>query len=159
MQLLISDANIFIDLEEGNLLDKLFLLPYTFKTPDILYAEELEAEHSHLMAMGLTLTEVNEQSLSYAMGLISQHKATSTNDCFALVCAKQEACPLLTGDDALRKLAHQEGVVVMGTVWIIEQMVHQAIIDKATAETAYIKMKQAGRRLPWKHALQRLSEM
>lgn len=37
MQLLISDANILIDLEEGELLNELFQLPYQFKVPDILF--------------------------------------------------------------------------------------------------------------------------
>jgi len=33
MQLLISDANILIDLEEGELLAQLFTLPYRFRPP------------------------------------------------------------------------------------------------------------------------------
>lgn len=53
MQLLISDANILIDLEEGELLGLLFQLPYQFSVPDILFAEELEAQHAHLPGMGL----------------------------------------------------------------------------------------------------------
>lgn len=47
MQLLISDANILIDLEEGELLNELFQLPYQFKVPDILFFEELEDQHAH----------------------------------------------------------------------------------------------------------------
>ena len=35
MQLLISDANILIDMEEGNLLAQMFQLPYSFSIPDI----------------------------------------------------------------------------------------------------------------------------
>jgi hypothetical protein len=38
MQLLISDANILIDLEEGGLLEVFFRLPYQFSVPDILFA-------------------------------------------------------------------------------------------------------------------------
>lgn len=59
MQLLISDANILIDLEEGDLFDVLFQLPYRFCVPDILFAEELEAQHSHLVEMGLALRELD----------------------------------------------------------------------------------------------------
>jgi len=58
-QLLISDANILIDMEEGELLTQLFQLPYQFAIPDILFAEELEEEHVHLPAMGLTLEELS----------------------------------------------------------------------------------------------------
>ena len=42
MQLLISDANILIDMEEGELLPQMFQLPYNFSIPDILFYEELE---------------------------------------------------------------------------------------------------------------------
>lgn len=45
-QLLISDANILIDMEEGELLTQLFQLPYQFAIPDILFVEELEEEHT-----------------------------------------------------------------------------------------------------------------
>ncbi|WP_223811888.1 PIN domain-containing protein [Pseudomonas oryziphila] len=55
MQLLISDANILIDLEEGELLAQLFTLPYQFTVPDILYFDELEAQHAHLLRLGLEL--------------------------------------------------------------------------------------------------------
>lgn len=48
MQLLISDANILIDLEEGQLIELMFQLPYQFSIPDVLFEEELEEEHQHL---------------------------------------------------------------------------------------------------------------
>lgn len=44
MLLLISDANILIDMEAGKLLEKLFLLPFNFAIPDILYWEEIQPE-------------------------------------------------------------------------------------------------------------------
>lgn len=53
MQLLISDANILIDLEEGGLLRQLFGLPYEFRVPDILFYEELEDQHGYLVDLGL----------------------------------------------------------------------------------------------------------
>jgi len=159
VQILISDANIFIDLEDGELLDKLFQLKFTFKTPDILYSEELEDQHSHLIGWGLELSELNSKTMSYAMALIAKSSGPSTNDCFALASAKQENCPLLTGDDALRKLAKKEGVVVMGTIWIVEQMVHSELITVDEAKYAYSKMQSSGRRLPWDLAYQRLEEI
>ncbi len=42
MRLLISDANILIDMESGELMDKLFALPMQFGIPDLLYYEEIE---------------------------------------------------------------------------------------------------------------------
>lgn len=159
MQLLISDANILIDLEEGELLGAFFQLPYRFSIPDILYFEELEEQHSHLLALGLTLGELTPESMTYAIELIGQGSKASRNDCFALALAKQEACPLLTGDSALRELAENNSVIVMGTIWVVEILVRQGIIDIEAARGAYTRMRSNGRRLPWGIAFDRLSTL
>ena len=114
-QLLISDANILIDMEEGGLLEAMFQLPFDFATPDILFFEELEEEHAHLPDLGLALKEVSSESMMYAMQLTGTYTQASSNDCFALALAKQEQCPLLTGDMALRKAAEKEAAIVKGT--------------------------------------------
>lgn len=158
MQLLISDANILIDLEEGELLELLFRLPYQFSVPDILFAEELEDQHSHLPGMGLLLGELEPQSMVYAFELIQRVKGPSRNDCFALALAKQKNCPLLSGDRALRQVAEAEAVVVMGTIWLVEEMILRDIISIEQARSAYQRMRANARRLPWDKALQRLDE-
>lgn len=159
MQLLISDANILIDLEEGLLLESFFRLPYLFKVSDLLFEEELRAQHQHLLGLGLLLGELTSDSMLYAFSLRQRYMGPSTNDFFALALAKQEQCPLLTGDMALRTTAEKEAVVVLGTLWVVEQMVTHQIIDKLTALAAYEKMQQAGRRLPWQLAKQRIEQM
>jgi hypothetical protein len=44
---MVSDANILLDIEVGELVAAMFRLPYRFVVPDVLYAEELAARHSH----------------------------------------------------------------------------------------------------------------
>ncbi|MEX0615310.1 MAG: PIN domain-containing protein, partial [Methylophaga sp.] len=112
MQLLISDANILIDLEEGQLIALLFELPYNFSTPDILFVEELEQQHEYLLDLGLTTRELTGQSMMQVVTLTQKYTNPSRNDCFALALAKQESCPLVTGDKALRAAAANEGVLV-----------------------------------------------
>ncbi len=46
MLLLISDANILIDIEDGNLTSVIFRLPYEIAVPDILFELELRERHS-----------------------------------------------------------------------------------------------------------------
>ena len=41
MLLMVSDANILLDIEVGELVATMFRLPYRFVVPDVLYAEEL----------------------------------------------------------------------------------------------------------------------
>jgi hypothetical protein len=110
MQLLISDANILIDLEEGDLLDVSFRLPYQFSVPDILFAEELEAQHAHLVTLGLGVRGLSSEAMRDAAELIRRSRGASRNDCFALALARQEKCPLLTGDRDLRALAEAERI-------------------------------------------------
>ena len=97
-QLLISDANILIDLEDGILITELFKLPFQFQVPDLLFVDELEADHGYLLEHGLQLGELTPESMTEIESLVQRYKQPSRYDCFALALAKQEACPLLTGD-------------------------------------------------------------
>lgn len=158
MQLLISDANIFIDLEEGQLLEKTFQLAYNFAIPDILYYEELASEHRNLIDLGLQIRSLTSESLNMASTLIQRYPKPSRNDCFALMLAKQENCPLLTGDKNLRAAAENERTVVYGTIWLVEKMIIQKVISPKTAKKAYCQMKTQERRLPWDTAFRRLQQ-
>lgn len=157
-QLLISDANILIDLEDGELITQLFSLPYYFSVPDMLYYDELEQQHNYLLALGLQIGELNPHSMQQAEMLCQHYTQPSRYDCFALVLAKQEQCPLLTGDKNLRKAAENELVEVHGTLWVVNGLLEHQLITPETARAAYQKMKAKGRRLPWSFAEQNIKD-
>ncbi|RLA50756.1 MAG: DUF3368 domain-containing protein [Gammaproteobacteria bacterium] len=159
MQLLISDTNIIIDLKEGELLEDFFRLPYQFSVPDILFSDELEERHANLLGLGLKVSELTEDSMIKAFGLVDKYNGPSRNDCLALMLAMQENCPLLTGDGQLKKAAENEGVLVMGTLWVVEELVKREIISILSASEAYEKMREGGSRLPWGLAEERLSHL
>ena len=159
MQLLVSDANILIDLEEGDLLTAFFDLPYEFSVPDILFYEELEEQHAHLLEMGLAVRELTSETMHYAFELTQKASGPSRNDCFAIALAKQEHCPLLSGDKALRKLADKELINTKGTIWIVTRLIEEQLITVTDAKDAYDKMKAAGRRLPWQVAEEELRKL
>ncbi|WP_287831557.1 DUF3368 domain-containing protein [Idiomarina sp.] len=148
-QVLVSDANILIDMEEGELLTTFFALPFEFIIPDILFEEELVDEHPHLPELGLKLEELSGELMAKVFELIAVHAKPSRNDMFAMCLAMERGCPLLTGDKDLRVAAQQEGVLVKGTIGMVEAMIQQNIITVDQAEAAYQAMKNAGRRLPW----------
>ncbi len=162
--LLISDANILIDMADGGLLQEMFRLKETFAVPDVLYEEELATCHPELPSLGLVTMALEGEGVIEAFRLSSSsagRAAPSQNDLFALMLAKQEGCPLLTGDRRLRELAvkeHKE-VELRGTLWLVEQMVTEQLISVDEARTAYQKMKEAGSRLPWKEAERRLKAL
>lgn len=159
MQLLISDANILIDMEEGQLLHAMFNLPFAFQTPDMLFADELAELHPHLPGYGLQLGILNPASMDRVSQLGLKYKNTGRYDCMALALAQQEQCTLLTGDQNLTKAAKAEKVETRGSIWLVEQLVVHRIITIDAARHSYTQMEANGRRLPWKQARQRLNEL
>lgn len=156
MRLLVSDANILIDMEEGGLLLSMFSLDCQFIIPDILFVEELSELHAHFLEYGLAQRALSAESMLDAMQMAQAYSHPSRNDLFALSLAKQESCSLLTGDQHLRMAAEKEGVNVHGTIWLVEEMVIKGKISASIAKAAYEKMSRTGRRLPWKKAIERL---
>lgn len=152
MQLLISDANILIDMEEGGLLAPMFSLDCQFAVPDVLFYEELEAQHGHLLGLGLKVQRMQADLVLRVSVLAAQYPKPGRNDLFALALAEHEKCPLLTGDAALRSAAEKEQLEVKGTLWLVEEMVRAGRISIAIAKNAYKLMREKGRRLPWDKA-------
>lgn len=135
-RLLISDANILIDMEKGGITRQMFQLDAMFAVPNMLYEEELRADHPELPALGLQSFELSAKTVAYAEKLIVKHSHTgaSINDLLALALAWQEKTALLTGD---------------GTLWLVEQLINAKILTVKQAAAAYAKMKATGRWLPW----------
>ena len=150
-QLLVSDANVLIDMDAGGLLKAMFALDYDFAVPDILFEEELKAQHPELPRFGLKSLELKEKAVEYTAELAVEYERTgvSRNDLIALALASQETCPLLTGDSRLRRVCEDKEVDVHGTLWLVGQMMEQKVIGLAAARRAYRAMRDAGRRLPW----------
>lgn len=157
--LLISDANVIIDMQDGGLLEAMFQLEETFAVPDLLYAEELEQQHPHLPRLGLQIKALSGESVAKAMALKQHYSGPSTNDLFSLELARECQCPLLTGDKALRNAANKEKVELRGTLWLVEQLVQERIITVVVARKAYQKMRDAGSRLPWAEVERRLKAL
>jgi predicted nucleic acid-binding protein len=149
-KLLISDANIFIDMEVGGLTKQMFRLKeYEFAVPDVLYETELKDNHSGLPKLGLRRIELQPPAIEETVALGTKYPKPGRIDLMALALAKQEQCPLLTGDHRLREAGIAEGVAVFGTLWLVGEMLRAKIITQKDARSAYAEMKESGRRLPW----------
>jgi predicted nucleic acid-binding protein len=149
MLLLISDANILIDMEDGHLAPVVFRLPYAIAVPDILFELELKQRHSRLLDLGLQVKSLSSESVKKTEFLTQQYPRPSMMDHSALALALQERCPLLTGDKHLRDAAKKEGVEVHGTIWIVEELLNQKMIQQSQAKGSFNAMKIKGSRLPW----------
>ena len=137
--LLISDANILIDLSVAGLLETMFSLPESFAVPDVLFAEELSDRHPELLSFGLNTLALDGAGVmeSYAvMASCTGRAAPSLNDVFALMLAKQVGGVLLTGDRRLRELAETRysDIEVRGTLWIVRRLQEHGLLETAAPE-------------------------
>ena len=160
-RLLISDANILIDLEHGGLSRHAFQAGFEIAALDSMYEEELRAHHPNLKALGLRLLPLAPEGIAAALDLVARHQGsgTGTNDLLSLALAIQERCPLLSGDAKLRRVAEKEGHVVRGTLWLMQTMFDAGAVNLAKVEAAYARMKANGRRLPWDEVERQISQM
>ncbi len=92
--LLITDANILIDVIAGGILDEIFALDYEFGVPDVLFHYELEDQHPELPGKGLKIMELAANAITDTIQLNAKHARTgvSNNDCMAIALARQEGC-------------------------------------------------------------------
>lgn len=149
MSLIVSDASVLIDIECGGLTNIMFSLSYQFSVPDILFSEELAERHGHLLQLGLINKTMSGDLVAEAYRLHQKYIKPSVNDMLALTLAKHESCQLLTSDKALREVAKELNIEVHGTLWLVEQMLQFEKITVEIARFGFMRMKDAGSRLPW----------
>ncbi len=123
MRILISDTSVLIDLERADLLEEMFLLPFEFAVPDLLFGRELAGElGDKLLQLGLRIEELTSAELRRATAVNRKHAQLSVPDTFAFVIAESRGWGLLTGDGTLRSLALAEQLDMHGVLWLFDQL-------------------------------------
>jgi predicted nucleic acid-binding protein len=82
-----------------------------------------------LLESGLKSIDVSIEEYMLAEQYNARYRKPSIHDCMALAVAKERNITLLTGDGALRKAAEAEGVSVIGTIGILDQLLEEDFID------------------------------
>jgi hypothetical protein len=145
----VTDANIWIDLQAGGILDLAFRLPFTWHAPDILLAEfQHDLTADTLIALGVQSIELSGDQVLEVVQLGGLYLALSLPDLAALVVARSLNAVLLTGDRRLRDAAVQEGLIVHGTLWLLDRLLEHDVAGRSDAAAALHAMFTAGRRLP-----------
>lgn len=127
---IINDTNIWIDLKLTNIIEKVFLLPYELAVPDILYNDELKDMDGELLeANGIKIIEMTNDEVVETAERSGMTNRVSFNDLTTLVVAKSRGYILVTGDGNLRKIAKSENVELRGTIWLIDEMVSNNILE------------------------------
>jgi hypothetical protein len=156
--LCIVDANILIDLHIGGLLRAFFRLPFRLAAPDVIIAELDEPDSEMLVGYGLESVELMGDQVLEVAALLVRYRSVSANDLFALVLARVQKATLLTGDQHLTEVAYREGVVIHGTLWVLDEMVRLEVITPVQAAQALRQMLERGSRLPQAEYQKRLRQ-
>jgi predicted nucleic acid-binding protein len=101
-----------------------------------------------LVSRGLMVRELAGEQVLKVAQLTTLYRRPSTPDLFALVLARSLGIALLTGDRHLREAAQREGVVVHGTLWLLDRMVELGVLTCAAAAHALDRMIASGSRFP-----------
>ena len=149
---LVTDTCVLSSLHKGGVLREAFLLSGELIAPDVIELE-LEGPNSHvpdwqgLITLGLRVYELPGEHVAIVEGMAKRYAKPSRVDLFALVLAQQRSAILLTDDVDLRKAASKEGVRTQGTIWLLDQMIHQGVLDYPKAQMALRAMSEKGTQL------------
>lgn len=135
MKTIVFDTSVLIDLQRGELIKDVLLLPFDFSVPDLLYEREIvetdePTDEPYLSDLGLFDEELDDNMVSLAISYRKKSGLLTLPDCFALALAKTNQWILLTEDLELRKLAREEKVQFHGVLCLLDQMLEENIVHQ-----------------------------
>lgn len=143
------DTNVLIDFHTAQALDVLLQLPFRWALPSLLTWELLDPSAESLRARGVEVCELSGEEVSETLRLRVRYSALSLVDCALLVLAQRKSALVLSGDQKLVEVARDAlGLEVHGTLWALDELLQQGIVDRDKAAEILRKMINAGRRLP-----------
>ena len=154
---LVTDTNIWIDLENGGILVEVFQLPYQFLIPDFAIPELIRPRWETLEVLGLRAHELPAEQVVELGQLRQAYRNLSMIDLAAFLLAKMLDATLLPGDWRLNELAKASGLSVHGALWLLDEMVHFKALTPGHAAIALTRMLELGARLPAKECINRLT--
>ena len=144
MEYISSDTNVWIDFMKIHRLALPFKLPYTYIMNKDAMEEELLSPtglRDELIQCGLVGVTIQIEEFELAEKFGQKYIRLSIFDRIALSIAKFRNITLLSGDGALRKAALEEGVTVIGTIGILDQLYNGLFIDKNEYEFCLLEMQ------------------
>ena len=147
-KVLVTDTNIWIDLDNGGILKEVFLLPYQFLTPDLAVPELISPDWETLHAFGLESQGLDSASMQDLITIRQFHKSLSVVDLASYLLAKVSDLSLVTGDRHLSDFAQSQGLTVHGILWILDEIVETRVLASNLVAEALMKIINLGARLP-----------
>lgn len=146
--LLITDTNIWIDLDHGKLLDIVFKLPYRICASDFARQEFRSMDVTKLEKQGLIFLELEPSSVIELYELRQAKRTIAVADFAAYLLARQRSGILITGDRNLASFSESENLTVHGLLWLLDEMIYYELLTFTEAVLALEKILMMGARLP-----------
>lgn len=160
MKVAVKDANVLIDLVEGDLLGLWFRLGIETHVPDLVLEEIKNPEQRRIV---LAMVEAGNLKVgtfdSTQVIRIDSYKRAyrvSLADAAAILLAEELQATLLSGDKLVRKGGQSLGIEVRGLLWVFDELVHRELLDAADAALRLNRVVEAGARLPAEEVQARL---
>lgn len=144
----VVDANILVDLNNGNVLPLLFRLPIEATTPGPVLDEMVIPSQAALLQLGLLRAGMSLEQLQEAADQHAQEPRLSLGDWAAFIVVRDENLVLLTGDQRLRNLAQAHGVIVHGVLWVLDYLDRLGLLTGPALANSLQQMLDKGARLP-----------
>jgi predicted nucleic acid-binding protein len=140
--LLLSDANIFIDLERVGLLVEFSKLDIEISTSDFVFNELNQKQQLLVESLKIDIHTLDSEEL---MTFFTQYQALgqvkiSSQDYSIYYFAKKYNAYLLSNDKALRKFSNKNNIEVKGIFYILDLIIEQSSLSHTDLYTAIEKL-------------------
>ena len=134
MKVLITDANILIDLLKTETEGSFFKLEHEIYTTLAVIIECDDKQQAilnrYIKAGSLRVHKFTAEDDENIEALILENRRLSPADCTVFYLTRKLNATLLTGDGALRKKGEGLNLEVCGIFWVFDEILRQKIIDK-----------------------------
>lgn len=153
MKLIITDASVLFDLFHLNILPEFFALKAEISTTSYVYNEivvtnQVVEFEVYKRAQKLNIIALTEDELERVNQFVTKRNLKSLPDKTMLWKSVQLGCALLTCDKKLKIEAKEHGIEVYGSIWVIEKLVEESILNSPKAVSLLNELKGINERLP-----------
>lgn len=151
-EIVIYDANIFIDVIDMAIIDVLREADYRIHTTSLVTSEIICAEQKAALS-GLQITVYRYDSIEQYADLytfkdsIQSQKNLSDSDFSVLKLALDKSAPLYTSDAQLRRVAKIHGVQVHGSIGLVLELNRSRLLTREEACEAIARLQKANTRI------------
>lgn len=153
MKVVITDVSVFFDLHTLQILPEFFGLNWHIQTTNFVFNEIKQANqvsdfNPFVRSKKLNIITISEEDEVAIRAMELKRRNRSFPDKTVLWKAKEEKCTLLTCDRVLREEARHHKIEVHDSIWVIDQMVMNELIDKPNAIALLTRLMTVNSRLP-----------